>query len=214
MKNTRASQIWSKPLCLSLLILFAALNASAQRARTVGSDNPNQTAGDASVTPAPTTVRAKYEGGLFGYNSKISGTLTFDDANNRLIFRNKEGRETFSIPYETIAAAFADTRSRRPAAASVIGSLPVPYGLNLPALFVRKKYRYLTMQYNDPDTDATGVTSFKLDNKDILASVLRAVATKARLTQRGEIFIRRRDASTGQTMQTTVPTPPNSPLQN
>ncbi|MBA2339324.1 MAG: hypothetical protein H0V88_02930 [Pyrinomonadaceae bacterium] len=210
MKNTRAFRFSSRCFCLSLLIVLASLNVFAQRARTVGNSS-DQTASAASLSPAPTTVRAKYEGGLFGYNRKIDGTLTFDDANQRLLFRNKQGQETFSIPYDSIAAAFADTRSRRPTAATVISSLPVPYGLNLPALFVRKKYRYLTMQYSDPDTNAAGVTSFKLDNKEILASMLQAVATKAGLTQRGEIFVRRKEDSNGATMRTTVPTPPDLP---
>lgn len=210
MKNTRAFRFSSRFFCLLLLVALASLNVFAQRARTVGS-NSDQTASDAAASPAPTSVRAKYEGGLFGYNSRMSGTLTFEDANGRLLFRNKQGQETFSIPYNSITAAFADTRSRRPTAATVISRIPVPYGLNLPALFVRKKYRYLTMQFNDTDTNASGITSFKLDNKEILASVLKAVATKAGLTQRGEIFVRRRDDSNGATMRTTVPTRPDSP---
>jgi hypothetical protein len=54
----------------------------------------------------------------------------------------------------------------------------------------KKKYRYLTMQYKDPDTKVEGVTSFKVDGKEMLASILEALARKAELTPRGEAYVR------------------------
>ncbi len=51
------------------------------------------------------------------------------------------------------------------------------------------------MQYKDPDTQAEGITSFRVENKEILASVLHSLAEKAGLTQRGEAYVRRDDAS-------------------
>jgi hypothetical protein len=147
----------------------------------------------ANVPPAPNTVKVKYEGGVFGYNQKMDGTLTFDDENKRLVFHDKKTQtEKISINYKAIATAFADTQSKRPVAAQVASQVPL-YGL--PALLIKKKYRYLTLQFNDPDSNATGITSFKMENKEILASVLYTLAEKARMTQRGDIFIRRKDTT-------------------
>lgn len=175
-----------------VIAIFFSASASAQRPRTV---NESPSPATTSLPPPPSTVSARYEGGVFGYNRKVSGTLTFDDPSERLVFRNKEQRELFSIPYQSITAAFVDVKSRRPAAATVAGSIPAPYGLNIPAWFVRKKYRYLTLQYNDPDTNVSGITSFKID-RDVLPSVLGGVAKKAGLTARGEIFVRKTPSQT------------------
>lgn len=179
-------------------------NTSPAASRTSSARTNQSTPANQSITPsaapdtaaaarAPQSFKARYDGGVFGYNRKIEGTLAFEDADNRLAFRDKRGQVLFVIPYTTISAAFADTQSRRPRAATVIGNIPAPYGLNLPALFVRNKYRYLTMQYKDNDTSNIGTTSFKVGNKQLLEAVLNAVAAKAELTRRGEIFVRPRD---------------------
>ena len=185
-----------------LLVTSLASGAMAQRARTVGGSSSNRP-GAASLPPpaavgatanapappvdAPKTVKAKYEGGIFGYNKKQTGTLNFDDESQRLVFRDKAQKEYISIPYKSIAAAHADTQSRRPTAASVLGSASI---YTLPALLIRKKYRYLTMQFSDPDTQVSGTTSFKVDNKELLETILAAVAYKAELTPRGEAYVR------------------------
>lgn len=178
-----------------LLVVLAAGSAAAQGPRPVN-DSPRPAGGAANASavkpaPAPQTFKAKYEGGIFGYNKKQDGTLTFDDANGRLVFRDKENKEALSLPYSAVAGAFADTKSRRPTAAKVISAIPVPYGANLPALFWKKKYRYLTLQFRDADNGTEGLTSFKLENKELLNSVLYALAEKAGLEQRGEAYIRR-----------------------
>jgi TonB family protein len=175
-----------KIVCAGLLTTLLVCTAFAQRPRIA-----ENSSSDDPPPPAPATVKAKYEGGIFGYNQKQDGTLFFDDASTRLVFRNKYGKELFSIPYAAVLSAFGDTQSRRPTAATVIGSA-VPYGLGLPALFIKKKYRYLTMQFEDPDTRVAGVTSFKLENKETLASVVNTLGKKAGLTQRGEVFVRTR----------------------
>ncbi|WP_352432096.1 hypothetical protein [Pyrinomonas sp.] len=169
------------------LAIFSCVLASAQVRPRVAEEKTS------AVPPAPPSFKAKYEGGVLGYNRKLDGMLQFDDANGRLVFRDKQGKEVFSLPYRAIIAAFADTRSRRPTAATVIGSIPAPYGANIPAWFVRKKYRYLTLQFSDPDTNVSGVTSFKIDDKQLLASALNTLAAKAGLEQRGEAFVRKRD---------------------
>ncbi len=177
---------------IGLVVLFvASATAQAQRPRTV---QTSDTAATANNTPrpappaAPQTVKTKYEGGYFGYNKKIDGTLTFDDANRRLLFRNKYQQEVISLPYDSIASAFADTKSKRPIAADVIGSVSL---ITLPAKLIKKKFRYLTLQYSDPDTKLTGVTSFKMENKEILDSMVYTLAQKAGLSQRGEIYVRK-----------------------
>jgi hypothetical protein len=177
-----------------LLVVLAAAAASAQRPRTIS--DSSQSAGTATASapkpaPAPQTFKAKYEGGVFGYNKSQDGTLSFDDTNSRLVFRNKENKEVLSLPYEAITGAFADTKKHRPTAAKVIGAIPAPYGANIPALFWKKKYRYLTLQFSDQDTRNFGLTSFKLENKELLNSVLYSLAEKAGLEQRGEAYIRR-----------------------
>jgi len=68
----------------------------------------------------------------------------------------------------------------------------VPTIFTLPAKFIKTKVRYLTLQYNDPDSNVQGITSFKLENKVILASVLAALAHKANMTQRGDVYVKNR----------------------
>lgn len=204
MKNTRRLLA-----ALAAGILLAATGAQAQRTRTVSTPAPADEVKPPvpgvtmNVPPAPQTVKVKYEGGVFGYNKKMDGTLTFDDQNRRLVFRDqKTQQEKISINYDAIASAFADTQSKRPLAADIAGRASL---YTLPALLIKKKYRYLTLQFNDPDSNATGITSFKMQNKEILASVLNTLAQKAGMTQRGEVFVRRRPAEKSSTDATTPP---------
>lgn len=174
---------------LTLLLVGLMLSgAVAQRPRSMEPE-PDQKA--PAPPPAPKTVKAKYEGGVFGYNKTMEGTLAFDDENERLIFKDKKPPKEIHIPYNAIASAFADTQKRRPAAATVASAVPVIF--TLPARFIKTKVRYLTIQYSDPDTKLTGVTSFKLENKEILASVLATLAEKAEMTRRGDIYVKKRD---------------------
>jgi len=59
---------------VSALLLLGVLltGASAQRPRTTESQ-PEEKA-QAPVAPAPKTVKAKYEGGIFGYTKTMQGT--------------------------------------------------------------------------------------------------------------------------------------------
>ena len=173
---------------ISTLLLLGVLltGAFAQRPRTADPE-PAQ----APARPAPQTVKAKYEGGVFGYTKTMEGTLTFDDENNRLLFKDKKPPKEISIPYEAITSAFSDTQKRRPAAATVASHIPVLF--TLPAQFIKTKVRYLTLQYYDPDSKVTGVTSFKLQNKEMLESVLATLADKAGMTKRGDIYVKKRE---------------------
>lgn len=174
-------------IAMILMIGYAAL---AQRPRTITQDAPGTATNMPPPPPAPQTFNAKYEGGVFGYNKKMEGTLSFDDPNNRLVFRNDKQKEILFVPYNALTGAYADTHSVKPAAATVAGSIPSIY--SLPANFIKTKVRYLTLQYNDPDSNVAGVTSFRLENKDILDSVLNTLADKAGLSRRGDVFVRKK----------------------
>ena len=176
-------KIVSSVLLLGLLLT----GAFAQRPRSLEAE-PAKTQAPASA-PAPKTVKAKYEGGVFGYTKTMEGTLTFDDENQRLLFKDKKPPKEIHIPYEAITSAFADTQKRRPAAATVASHIPL-YGI--PAGFIKTKVRYLTVQFYDPDSRVNGVTSFRLENKEILASVLDALAEKTGMTKRGDIYVKKR----------------------
>ena len=106
-----------------LITLIAASVATAQRPRSI-SDPADPTTSSQSTAPAPppapATVKAKYEGGVIGYK-KSDGTITFDDANSRLVFRDQKQKEVFAIPYQVVMLAYADTQARRPTAATVAG---------------------------------------------------------------------------------------------
>lgn len=174
----------------SLLLIGALLTGTfAQRPRTMEPE-PAKTP---APKPAPKTVKAKYEGGVFGYTKTMEGTLTFDDENNRLLFKDKKPPKEIHIPYEAITSAFADTQKRQPRAATIASHIPVIY--SLPAHFIKTKVRYLTLQYSDPDSRVNGITSFKLENREVLESVLAALAQKTGMSRRGDIYVKKRDES-------------------
>jgi hypothetical protein len=176
-----------KFFAMTLLLLVMAAAAYAQP-RPASKAEPTD-ASKAAPPPAPETMKAKYEGGIFGYNKTLDGTLSFDDTNQRLLFR-KNNKELFFIPYNAVTSAFSDTQKRRPAAATVAQNVPF-YGW--PLGFIKTKVRYLTLQYSDPDTRVSGVTSFRLDNKDLVDSAVYTLAKKAGLVPRGEIYVKKRD---------------------
>lgn len=172
------------------LLVMMALTAFAQRPRISNDDATKAATATTPPAQAPQTVKAKYEGGVFGYNHKLEGTLTFDDTNKRLLFRDGKQKEILFVPYNALTGAYGDTHSVQPKAAS-IGSV-VPY-VGLPIGLIKTKVRYLTLQYNDPDSNAAGVTSFRLETKDLLDSVLYTLANKAGLTKRGEVYIKKKE---------------------
>ena len=191
-----------KLLAVMILTLAAVGAAYSQRPRSI---EPATTATDASKAAprtAPQTMKAKYEGGIFGYTKTMEGTLSFDDTNKRLLFKNKDQKEMFFIPYNAVQSAFADTQKRRPAAATVASHIPVPYIGGFPFGFIKTKVRYLTLQYSDPDTNVSGVTSFRLDNKDLVDSAVYTLANKSGLTARGEIYVRKSESAEVKTTTT------------
>ena len=178
---------------ISALLLLGALltGVYAQRPRAM---DPQPAAQTAATKPAPKSVKAKYEGGVFGYRKTMEGMLTLDDANNRLVFKDKKPPKEISIPYEAIVSAFADTQKRQPKAATIASAVPLIY--SLPAHFIKTKVRYLTLQYNDPDSKVQGITSFKLENRELLESVLQALAERSNMTLRGDIYVKKQPGDT------------------
>lgn len=175
-----------------LLTVLTAAAICAQRPRAVDTTK----AIDKTPPPAaPQTMKAKYEGGIFGASKTMEGTLTFDDANQRLLFR-KDKIELF-VPYSAVNSTFADTQKRQPKAATIASAVPLIYAL--PAHFIKTKVRYLTLQFDDPDTHVSGVTSFRLASKELVESAAYTLANKAGLEPRGEIYVRKKDAEAKKT---------------
>lgn len=172
---------------ISLMLTGVAL---AQRPRTMNQDKTETATSVPTPPPAPQTVQAKYEGGVFGYNKKMDGTLSFDDTNQRLVFRNDQQKEILFVPYNAVTGAYGDTHAVRPAAATIASNIPY---VGLPVGLIKTKVRYLTLQYSDPDSKVAGVTSFRLENKDLLDSVLNTLAGKVGMIRRGDIFVKKKD---------------------
>lgn len=197
--------------CLSLLLLAAAVSPGAvfaQRARQTSdapqpvpppqeqteSTSPNEPKVKVPTPPPPPkVVPAKYMGGFANYRKKQEGMLTFDDRNQRLVFRDKQEKEVISISYDAVMVAFADHETRRlmgdGTRSVVLGTAGV---LGLPGLLFKKKFEYLTIQFEDPETYLKGVTQFKLKNQEIIDSMAYALAQRAGLVQQGQVYTRRR----------------------
>ena len=181
-----------KLLVVTILTLAIAGAAFAQRPRNIEPATAPTDATKATPRPAPQTMKAKYEGGVFGYTKTMEGTLTFDDTNKRLLFKNKQQKDVLFIPYGAVLSAFADTQKRRPAAATVASHIPY---IGFPLGLIKTKVRYMTLQYNDPDTNVSGVTSFRLDNKELVESAVYTLANKAGLTARGELYVKKAESA-------------------
>ena len=75
----------------------------------------------------------------------------------------------------------------------------MPLIYSLPARFIKTKVRYLTIQYSDPDSNVSGITSFKLDNKELLESVLATLAEKSNMALRGDVYVKKKADDTNKT---------------
>lgn len=138
------------------------------------------------VQPAPASFEAKYEGGMFGFNKKEEGTLKFDDANERLVFYGKDQKEKFGVPYKSMLIVSPQSQSVQSTAGKVVGAV----FSNIVGGFIKEKRRYLIINFDDPDVEAKGVMSFRIDDQPLLDSVIVALGEKAELKQRGDAYIR------------------------
>lgn len=177
-------------MLMKKIILAAALSFGFS---TIAFSQPrpvDQSSSKTSVKPAPAAFAARYEGGMLGYSVKESGTLKFDDTNSRLVFFGNSGKEVFPIPYDVLLAIYPQSQSVTSTTGNVVSRIPLP-GASL-AGFIKEKRQYLIVQFDDPAVDVKGTINFKLENKEILDSVLQTLAEKANLKQRGDMYYRPR----------------------
>jgi hypothetical protein len=136
----------------------------------------------------PESFKARYEGGIFGNSSKETGTLKLDDANERVVFYRKDGREMFTIPYTALLVIYPDSKSGVSTTGNVVSRLPLP-GAGLAGL-ITKQTRYLIVRYDDEDVEAEGIANFKFDEKDKLLTFITALGIKAKMKQKGDAYYR------------------------
>jgi hypothetical protein len=151
---------------------------------------PRDPANDTKPVLPPSTmvsVEAKYEGGLYGYSTREKGMLKFDDDNERLVFFGKDKKEKFSIPYKSMLLVFPNSQSAQSVTGTAVSMIPVP-GAGLASLLIRKKYRFMVIQFEDSDVDVRGITNFKLENKEILAEAIRSLGERAKMKSRGDAY--------------------------
>lgn len=179
------------------LIFFAALLSVCFSLAATAQPRPVEKTGKSDVKPAPApeTVDAKYEGGVIGYGTKIDGSLKFDDANQRVIFRGNDQKEMFGIPYDALIALYPQSQSVTPTVGKVVSAIPTA-GAGL-AGFIKEKRRYLIVQFDDPDVNVRGTANFRIETKELLDSAIQTLADKAKLTQRGDAFYRPKSGKSG-----------------
>lgn len=136
---------------------------------------------------APQSFKVKYEGGMFGFSQKEEGTLKFDDANLRVVFFDKNNKEKFGIPYDALIVIYPNTESVQSTTGKIVQY--VPY-VGLAGQFMKKKMRYMVMNFDDADMDVKGTTSFKLESAELLGSIIETLGTKAEMTSRGDAYYR------------------------
>jgi hypothetical protein len=143
----------------------------------------------AAVKPAPESFPAQYQGGMFGYSKKTDGTFRFDDTNRRIVFTAKDQpKELFSLSYDALLVIYPQSQSVTSTTGNVISHIPLP-GAGF-AGFIKEKRRYLVLQFDDPDVEAKGLINFRLEDKELLDSVIQSLGDKAKMVQRGDAFYR------------------------
>ena len=178
-----------KKLVFSLIFgLFACVSIISAQPRPI--DKTSTATKQTVKRNAPSSVEARYEGGIFGYSEREKGTIKFDDENERFVFLSKEtGKEMFSIPYKAMLVVFPSNKKIQSGAGRAVGSVPV-LGAGIVGSFMKKKKNYLVIQYRDQDVDVQGTASFLIDTDELLESVVYSLGEKAGMTQRGDAYYR------------------------
>lgn len=176
---------------ISLALFLCAFASAAFAQRPV--EQPKSETAVVKKT-APVSFEAKYEGGMFGFSKKEEGTLRFDDDGSRLVFFGKDNKEKFHIPYKSIVVIYPSQRKVQSGTGTGVGAIPVP-GTGIVGSLMKKKKHYMAVQFNDPDAEAAGTTSFLIDTGELLETVIRTLGEKAKLTQRGDAYYRPRSAT-------------------
>jgi len=170
---------------LTFVLLFVgtcALSVSAQP-RPVENDDAVRLA-----SKAPASFEAKYQGGMFGFKEKEDGTLKFDDANERIVFYGKNGKEKFSIPYKTMMMVYPNSDTATSTTGNVVSHIPLP-GAGLASL-MKEKRRYLVIQFEDEEVDMLGSVNFRVEDRNTLEFVIHALGQKGKMKQRGDAYYR------------------------
>ena len=175
-----------KKVILLLSLVFCVSAAALAQVQPV-----EQPKSEASKN-VPARIEARYEGGMFGFSKREEGVLWFDDENERLVFFGKNGKEKFQIPYKAILIVYPSQKKVQSGTGRTIGSVPI-LGAGIAGSFMKKKKHYMAIQFDDPDVDAKGTTSFLIDTGDLLGSAIQTLGQKAKLTQRGDAFYRPRE---------------------
>jgi hypothetical protein len=147
------------------------------------------------VTLSQVSFKAKYEGGMFGFSEKETGTIKFDGNNLRLVFFGKNNKELFSIPYDAIQVIYPESKSVQSTGGKVMERIPVP-GAGIAGIFMKDKNRYMIINFDDKDINAKGVISFKFDSREALSSAIQTLGDKAEMQQRGDSFYRPKKTAT------------------
>lgn len=179
-------------LFIALIVCAFTLAGSAQPRPVEKGEAPVR------VKPAPATFEAKYEGGLFGFSEKETGTLRFDDENERLVFFGKDQKERFGIPYKALIVVSPQSRSVTSNTGNVVSNVPLP-GAGILGGFIKEKRQYMLVQFNDPDSEVSGVTTFKVSSKELLDSAIQSLGEKAKLKQRGDAYFRSKKVPVSET---------------
>lgn len=174
-----------KMLLVFALSLFAGVSFAAAQPRIV-EKKPE--------TPQPATLaqvafKARYEGGMFGFSEKETGTLKFDGNNLRLVFFGKDNQELFGIPYNAIQVIYPQSKSVQSTGGKVMQQLPLP-GAGIAGVFMKNKTRYMIVNFDDPEVSAKGTVNFKFDSQEMLNSAIQTLGNKAEMQQRGDAFYR------------------------
>lgn len=172
---------------LSLFVLSISVYAVSISAQPRPVDKKPEVQNPANIKPAPVSFEAKYEGGIFGFSENEKGTLKFDDANERLVFFGKDKKEKFSIPYKSMQIVYPQSQSVRSNTGTAVSVVPYAGVLGQ---FIKKKRRYMIINFDDPDVKARGLVNFKIDDKNLLDSAINTLGEKAGMTQRGDAYYR------------------------
>lgn len=172
-----------KTFLLCVAIFAFSIFAHAQPRMVENKPKPNPTA------LSRESFKAKYEGGMFGFNRKEEGVIRFDDANLRVVFFDKNNKELFGIPYKSIQLVYPNSKSVQSTTGKVIQNVPF-YGVGIAGAFMRDKKKYMIISFDDTDLNAKGTTSFKVETRQLLQEIIQTVGSKAELKQRGDSFYR------------------------
>ena len=98
-------------IAVLLLSLLASIAGFAQRPRTVETSAKTDSS-TVAIAPAPQTVKAKYEGGVFGHNRTMNRTLTLTIPIGVCYLAPKKIKSIHSLRCSNLG--FADTQNDNP----------------------------------------------------------------------------------------------------